>query len=177
MKVKLCSFPRKPAAAALILLLALVRLSALMVNSAANELTERLDGVSDGDSWLVRGRVVEPPRLRTHATLSLILAVDRVRFRPDPAWLPKWVTNGSGLLFFRVAELGANVLPCISVPRPSPLLICAWYATLAYVFAGPSARGLLFKTGSKHTLETAAACSNSSHRPLAMTQETQEVPP
>jgi len=52
------------------------------------------------------------------------------------AWLPKWVTIGSGLLFFRVAELGADVLPCVNVPRPSPLLLCVWYAALTYVFFG-----------------------------------------
>ncbi len=81
------------------------------------------------------------------------------------AWLPKWVTIGSGLLFFRVAELGADTLPCVSVPRPSALLLCAWYAALAYVFFGRRLRVRLglrrlrpmsFIAGARNTQEVAS---------------------
>lgn len=55
---------------------------------------------------------------------------------PALAWLPRLVTIWSGCIFFRIADLGARLLPCPSVPRPSPLLLCAWYAALVLLLFG-----------------------------------------
>ena len=62
---------------------------------------------------------------------------------PLLAWLPGTVTTVSGLLFLGIADLGAGIFPCPSVPRPSAALLCTWYAALALVFFGRGLRAFV----------------------------------